>query len=102
MNAFSHDKRGAMTAKRIAIVWARCDGHCVGCKRKLYPGDDFEIDHVIALSKGGTDQDDNLQLLCSGCHIIKTGGDVSDAAKSKRIYIKHVVPKGKGKKGWRS
>ncbi len=99
MSAFSHDSRGAMTGKRVARVWAKTDGRCARCLRKMYPGDDFEVDHIIALAKGGTDADDNLQLLCSGCHILKTGGDVSDAAKIKRSAIKHVVPGRFRKKG---
>jgi len=88
VNPFHHEKRGSMTEKRAIEVFARFDGHCAHCKRKLFPGEDYEIDHIIALANGGTDEDSNLQLLCEGCHIIKTGGDVSDAAKGKRRYRK--------------
>lgn len=43
---------------------------CAGCgthfrKRNL------EVDHIIAVAKGGTDHIDNLQMLCSSCNRIK-------------------------------
>lgn len=93
MNPFQHARRGAMTAARIARVFAAAGGKCQGCGVKLRPGMDYDIDHIIPLSSGGTDDEDNLQMLCEGCHEIKTGGDISDAAKGKRRYTKHVVPK---------
>jgi 5-methylcytosine-specific restriction endonuclease McrA len=102
MSPFQHERRGAMTERRVAEVFAKCGGRCQCCQRKLMAGEDYEIDHVIALSKGGTDDDSNLQVLCEGCHLIKTGGDISDAAKSKRVYVKAKVPKRFRKnKGWR-
>jgi 5-methylcytosine-specific restriction endonuclease McrA len=33
---------------------------------------EYDIDHVIPLSCGGTDDTDNLQALCPGCHRRKT------------------------------
>jgi 5-methylcytosine-specific restriction endonuclease McrA len=92
VNPFTHHKRGGMNDLRVAKIYAKHGGHCASCGRKLMAGDDYEIDHKIALANGGTDDDDNLQLLCEGCHILKTGNDVSDAAKGKRRYRKHVVP----------
>lgn len=32
-------------------------------------------DHIVPLSQGGADVDDNIQCLCSGCHSIKTAVD---------------------------
>lgn len=92
MSAFTHDKRGSMHAARMARIFADHDGKCHECKRKLRPGDDYEIDHVIALATGGSDDDSNLAPICSGCHIIKTKGDVGTAAKIKRQAIRHTVP----------
>lgn len=35
-----------------------------------------EVDHIVPLSAGGTDADDNLQSLCSECHNLKTKADM--------------------------
>lgn len=32
-------------------------------------------DHIIPLSQGGTDDDDNIQCLCDECHLIKTAAE---------------------------
>lgn len=34
-----------------------------------------EIDHIVPLSQGGTDTDDNIQGLCRDCHATKTAGE---------------------------
>lgn len=47
--SFQHAKRGAMTAQRIARIFQACGGRCHKCGRKLGPGDDYDIDHKIAL-----------------------------------------------------
>ena len=93
MSPFSHDKRGSITPQRVARIFAKNDGRCHECGRKLGPADDYEIDHKIALSRGGTDDDKNLAPICEGCHIIKTRDDISEAARIKRTATKHTVPK---------
>ena len=35
----------------------------------------FEMDHVVPLHAGGSDTDDNCQVLCIGCHRTKTARD---------------------------
>lgn len=35
-----------------------------------------EVDHVVPLSKGGADDDDNRQGLCVPCHQAKTARDL--------------------------
>jgi len=44
-----------------------------------------EVDHIIPISKGGTDHRDNLQGACHECHDIKTCNDLG---------IKRPVPIG--------
>ncbi|MXY14546.1 MAG: hypothetical protein F4Y53_02490 [Proteobacteria bacterium] len=45
-------------------------GYCNGCNTHFEPRH-FEVDHIIARAKGGTDHLDNLQLLCGSCNRIK-------------------------------
>ena len=35
----------------------------------------YDIDHIIPLSMGGTEDDDNLQALCPNCHREKTDNE---------------------------
>jgi 5-methylcytosine-specific restriction endonuclease McrA len=91
-NPFKHERRRVLTKLERAGLFAMADGHCQKCTRKIPHGDDWDVDHIIPLSRGGTNDDDNLQVLCSWCHGHKTEDDVSGAAKDKRVYANHVVP----------
>jgi hypothetical protein len=46
------------------VVWNRDGGQCVRCKSEQ----DLEYDHMIPLSKGGSNSYKNLQLLCRKCN----------------------------------
>ena len=58
-------------------LFGKQEGLCAGC-RMMFPFQNFEVDHVVPKSKGGTDHPDNLQLLCSACNRLK--GDRPNAA----------------------
>ena len=46
------------------------EGKCKGCE-VLFPFRNMTIDHIIPRSRGGTDDPDNLQLLCGACNSTK-------------------------------
>ncbi len=48
-------------------LYGKQEGICVGCNTH-FPFRVMEVDHKLPKSKGGTDHEDNLQLLCSGCN----------------------------------
>lgn len=58
------------------------DPHCAECGRYVGFPNGFELDHIIPLYQGGTDTDDNRQILCAdqgdieGCHSKKTKRDL--------------------------
>lgn len=41
-----------------------------------------EVDHVVPKEAGGSDEDDNLQSICSICHDIKTGTENAQRIRS--------------------
>lgn len=52
------------------FLYGKQEGHCIGCLT-LFPFRNMTIDHIIPRSRGGTDQLDNLQLLCNACNSLK-------------------------------
>jgi len=52
------------------------EGKCNGCE-VLFPFRNMTIDHIHPRSKGGTDDPENLQLLCAACN--STKGDRTQA-----------------------
>jgi tellurite resistance protein len=49
-------------------VWQRDGGKCTTCGATDY----LEYDHVIPFSKGGSNSDRNIQLLCRRCNLTKS------------------------------
>lgn len=51
----------------------RCGVRCPHLQADAYAGVKcHEVDHVVPLADGGTNEDGNLQLLCVECHRRKT------------------------------
>ena len=100
-NAFIHEKRGSMTPQRRARIFQLRDGKCHKCTRKLYPSDFYVVEHLLALERGGSDDDENLHLTCEWCLPEKNAEDHAAAGHIRRAATKHVVPKAFRKRPWR-
>lgn len=63
------------TKKRInrAILYQRQGGYCAGCDHHFQLRN-LTIDHIVARSKGGSDDIANFQLLCHACNQLKGAG----------------------------
>lgn len=57
---------GRHTAQDIKDLFTKQNGRCLGCSADLSLG--YNVDHIMPLSKGGTDWPENLQLLCVSCN----------------------------------
>lgn len=67
-----------MTIRRK--VMARDCGLCQACKRAGLATVGEEVDHVVPISEGGTDDLSNLELLCVRCHAAKSAEDARRGA----------------------
>lgn len=61
--------------RRRDLVLTRDRYLCQPCFAQGRYTEATEVDHVVSLSKGGTDSFDNLQAICSECHRAKTAQD---------------------------
>ena len=58
----------------------RRDMHlCQPCKRAGRITVATECDHIVPKAKGGTDDHDNLQAICTACHKDKTAREAAEA-----------------------
>lgn len=62
-------------------------GKCTGCTDDLGQGEEFHIDHVIALSNGGLNTEDNIQLLCATCSRLKWAKDPLDFMQEQGFLL---------------
>lgn len=80
-NAVNHRKRkalvcgavGSHTSADIATLFETQAGKCVACTVPLFKSGKgkYHVDHIRPLSRGGSNNSDNLQLLCPFCNISK-------------------------------
>lgn len=73
---------------------ANVEGYTCPLQGKPFDESGYEIDHVIELRNGGTDDLENLQALCLMCHRVKTNRNTTAARKPK------AEPSTKKKQGW--
>lgn len=68
--------------RKVERIKARDQYTCQECGRITEEGD---VDHKVPLSKGGTDEDSNLQYLCrKPCHERKT---LRESGHSEKVAI---------------
>lgn len=67
-----HDSRAARDRERVL---RRDDYLCVLCRFAGFVELAVEVDHIVPLSMGGADSDDNKQSLCRTCHRVKSSAE---------------------------
>ena len=78
------------TSFRLSLFLKR-KGICTACAQKIEAGKAWDIDHILPLALRGTNEPDNLQILCRSCHKTKTARfDVPRIAKTKRLKARHL------------
>ena len=81
-------------------VFERHGGICHLSKRKIQPGEIWQLDHIIALVNGGEHRESNLAPALDNPHKEKTAADVAEKAKIDRIRKKHLGIDTKPKYRW--
>ena len=70
MDIRTMSKRRRFEPAERKVIYAKSKGRCVLCGRFMGV-DEFTVDHIIPLSKGGTNDLDNMQATCRVCNSIK-------------------------------
>jgi 5-methylcytosine-specific restriction endonuclease McrA len=78
--AIERKARGSFTASDVADIFTKQRGRCALCRTKF--GDDYHVDHIVALVNGGANDRRNIQLLCQACNLAKGARDPTDHARS--------------------
>jgi hypothetical protein len=79
---------GSHTAADIIAIFESQRCMCVNCKKKLFKSgkNKYHVDHILALSRGGSNDKYNLQCLCPSCNLRKNAKDPLEwAEKNGRL-----------------
>lgn len=60
---------GSHTAADIQSLYAAQEGRCAYCNAEV--GQNYHVDHVVPLSRGGSNWPDNLAIACPSCNSSK-------------------------------
>lgn len=87
-----------MTRRRLSTkarleVFTRAGGVCHICGATIWPGEPWEVEHVIPIAQGGEDGGDNLAPAHVDCHASKTAQDAANTARAKRLQARHLGAK---------
>lgn len=66
---WGHGRGGRPWRRKRDEIFKRDKHTCQVCGRI---GGELELDHILNVARGGTDDDKNLQTICKTCHIPKT------------------------------
>jgi len=63
----SNQVRSEIPVRVRTFVWDRDGGRCVQCGSQV----DLEFDHIIPVTRGGSNTERNIQILCAKCNLEK-------------------------------
>lgn len=81
------------SAKIQADAFARASGKCESCSGMLKPGQ-FQFDHKKPYALGGDSSLDNVQCLCTACHLSKSQDEDLPPIRSadRKAKLKERLP----------
>jgi 5-methylcytosine-specific restriction protein A len=93
-----HDDQSIPPRVRLR-VFERFGGICQLSQRKILAGDQWDLDHIKALWRGGEHRESNLHPVLRQPHREKSSQEQSEQAKADRVRKKHlgIWPQSKAK-----
>ena len=76
-------------ARVKARIW-KLAPNCVGCGLPTGEIRKPQYDHIVPICNGGENRESNLQILCGGCHRVKTQTDVAVKSSNERRLKKRL------------
>ena len=71
-------------------VFLRYGGRCHCCNRLILVGEEWDLDHTVALCNGGSHSESNLRPILVEHHRAKTVADVRAKSKGYRVRKRHL------------
>jgi 5-methylcytosine-specific restriction endonuclease McrA len=69
---------GSHTAEDIGIILTQQGFRCAACGADVSDRNTRHVDHIVAISKGGSNWPENLQVLCAPCNLSKGDSSFED------------------------
>jgi hypothetical protein len=85
-----YKRKATSGSVRLQIAWGQ-HWQCNACRQVLHWT--FEVDHVVALCAGGSNESSNLQALCVKCHKMKSMRERGCAPETTRIKTHRACEK---------
>lgn len=79
------DAGGVHSHNDVLSIYFAQKGRCAYCKVKV--GKKYHVDHIVPISKGGTNGRDNLQICCPTCNLRKNAKDPIEFAQELGFLI---------------
>lgn len=79
------DSGGILSKDLIEKLFVLQKGRCPCCRQPL--GDDYHLDHKMPLILGGSNTDDNMQLMRAGCNLQKQASHPVDFMQSRGFLL---------------
>jgi 5-methylcytosine-specific restriction protein A len=61
-------KREALTARQRNSIFEACNGVCSYCQGTVLYTEPWDVDHIVPVARGGTNDRANLTLACATCN----------------------------------
>jgi len=80
-------KKKQIAGKQRFCCSANVEGYKCPLDKKPFDESGYEIDHIIELCNGGSNEDTNLQALCIMCHRVKTSRMMMKSKQAKKSKV---------------